>query len=640
MSSIEKHTVKFSSLFNDWKQFLNIPNGIAPLDNQRKLPLENLPSEYLEIIPKANNNYLGLVRPDNVTIQVDENGMLSVNAQTHSVLIPDSIHFNNVVGKPNSLLLYGIEDAYTKTEIDSLFPSFNNFYRKNEIDARIPTLDYYYSRTQIDEKFLFINDNYPSNDYLTSNYYDKEYIDNVSFSTATINSLGLVKPDNVTTKVDEHGVISVTGSALTTDSVHWNNVTSKPTTVYGFGIVDAYTKTEIDFLLPKYNIGDYYTKVEVNEFFLSKETFLAEFPTIAKSDNLGLVMPDGVTLQVDHNGILSVLNNSTGLTPDAIHWNKIVAKPNTLDGYNLTNVYTKEETDNIFSTKAESAVQPAGSNILGIVKPDNQTIIVSDYGTLSVIGQAATNPIGVEFKEGPGIKIDAYTISVNFGKNYNQVARGDHTHNLNDLNFNYIKPTKLGKNYPTSNSFLRGDGYWYEIKANYTNGPGLILDNNSKFSVDFGLNNNQVARGDHTHNINNLDGQLDISYFGDNSPSNTSYLRGDNTWVDVNDIVNDSNISKLNISSKLEDFTALRFYTYFVNTTDNSINVTLPNSPEDGDWFVIVDLKNNFSENNVIIKYDNTNIDDVNGDYVLDGTNNYSNQIKFVFFENNWFILV
>lgn len=629
----DSNTVKFSSLFSDWKQFLNIPNGIAPLDNQRKLPLENLPDEYLNIIPKANNDYLGLVRPDNVTIQVDESGIISVLG--NSSLIPDSVHFDNIVGKPHTLLQYGITDTYTKTEIDNLFPKFNEFYRKNEIDAKLPSLDYYYSKVDIDNIIFDIKEEYVSNEYINDHYYDKDYIDTIVFSKATLENIGLVKPDGVTTEIDDDGIISVTGSALTTDSVHWDNVTSKPSTVYGFGINDCYTKTEIDHLLPKYNIGNYYTKYEVNEFFLTKEEFISDFPSKATLEDTGMVMPDGITLTVDHNGILSVLHSSTGSTPDAIHWDKIIAKPTSLEGYNLTNVYTKTEIDSIFSTKEESAVQPASSNTLGIIKPDNQTTTVSQYGTISVLAHPDTNPLSVEFVEGNGgIKIDGYELSVNFGNTYDTVPRGDHTHDINDLTGN-IPPDKLAKNSPTSSSFLRGDGYWYETKLKYSNGSGLILEDN-KFSVDFGSSNNQVPRGDHTHNINTLDGKFNITILGDNDPSNTSYLRGDNTWVDVEDIIESIDPYRHNILSKNQDFTALNFYYYFLNTTNNEINVHLPAAPKDGDWFSIVDETESFAINKAIVISNGQYINNRKNNYFL--TTNRSN-IKFIFYSNSWHIV-
>lgn len=69
------------------------------------------------------------------------------------------------------------------------------------------------------------------------------------------------------------GVLSASGGG-TADSVDWSNVQNKPTTVGGYGITDAYTKTAVDSKLNEkantstslsgYGITDAYTKTAVD----------------------------------------------------------------------------------------------------------------------------------------------------------------------------------------------------------------------------------------------------------------------------------------------------------------------------------------------------------------------------------------
>lgn len=65
---------------------------------------------------------------------------------------------------------------------------------------------------------------------------------------ATAEILGGVKIGAGLTINPETGVVSATGGG-TADSVDWANVQSKPTTIEGYGISDAYTKKEIDEFL-------------------------------------------------------------------------------------------------------------------------------------------------------------------------------------------------------------------------------------------------------------------------------------------------------------------------------------------------------------------------------------------------------
>lgn len=111
-----------------------------------------------------------------------------------------------------------------------------------------------------------------------------ENANNYTLPTASTETLGGVKV-GAGLRIDG-GVLSATGGG-TADAVDWSNVQNKPTTVSGYGITDAYTKTEIDgkgFLtasdiknkadksttLAGYGITDAYTKEETEGKLIQK----------------------------------------------------------------------------------------------------------------------------------------------------------------------------------------------------------------------------------------------------------------------------------------------------------------------------------------------------------------------------------
>jgi hypothetical protein len=108
---------------------------------------------------------------------------------------------------------------------------------------------------------------------------------------------------------------------ITVADVIWSEILSKPNTLSGYGIADAYTKSEVNSLIPTsfawaaiinkpttlngYGITDAYTKSEVNAL---------------------------------------VTGGSVDLT-----WGSITNTPSTLSGYGITDSYTKTEANTLFS---------------------------------------------------------------------------------------------------------------------------------------------------------------------------------------------------------------------------------------------------------------------------------------------------
>lgn len=78
-------------------------------------------------------------------------------------------------------------------------------------------------------------------------------LENTGVSSGTYNN----SPTAITPlTIDSKGRITGTGSAVTITPA-WSSISSKPTTLSGYGITDAYTKTQVDSLIPAGGSGGY-----------------------------------------------------------------------------------------------------------------------------------------------------------------------------------------------------------------------------------------------------------------------------------------------------------------------------------------------------------------------------------------------
>lgn len=86
----------------------------------------------------------GIVKPDNITIQVDEEGIISANLPKNISELTNDIGYltehqdiSNKADKSTTIAGYNIQDAYTKLEIDNKFtqftPDLSNYYTKEQI---------------------------------------------------------------------------------------------------------------------------------------------------------------------------------------------------------------------------------------------------------------------------------------------------------------------------------------------------------------------------------------------------------------------------------------------------------------------------------------------------------------------------
>ena len=133
--------------------------------------------------------------------------------------------------KLTSLSDYLVSDI--ENEIDNINLTLNNVATKTELSTKVD---------KIPGKGL------SSEDYTTANKIKLDSIDlnsiNYVLPVASDTVLGGVK-SSPTINISVDGTMSIASDI----SVAWSNITSKPTTIAGYNISDAYTTTEVDLLL-------------------------------------------------------------------------------------------------------------------------------------------------------------------------------------------------------------------------------------------------------------------------------------------------------------------------------------------------------------------------------------------------------
>ena len=164
---------------------------------------------------------------------------------------------------------------------------------------------------------------------------------------------------------------------------------NKATTISGYGITDAYTKTETDekfaekaTTLAGYGITDAYTKLEVDGKIAELINFRVEvvqsLPPQGQTNVLYLVPKEGTGSDV-YDEYIWIVNGNVGhyefigtTQVDLSNYytkgeadNKFAVKATTLAGYGITDAYTKEEVNTALSGKQDD-LQLSESNINAI----------------------------------------------------------------------------------------------------------------------------------------------------------------------------------------------------------------------------------------------------------------------------------
>ena len=244
----------------------------------------------------------------------------------------------NKANKATTLAGYGIEDAYTKTEVDGKIPNVSGKADKATTLAGYGITDAY-TKSEVDGKIPDISGKADS-----ENVYTKEEVDgkipDVSDKADKATTLAGYGIEDAYTKTEVDGKIP-----------NIENKADKSTTLAGYGIEDAYTKTEVDEKIPdisgKADKANVYTKEEVD----------GKIPDIdGKADKATSIAGYGIEDAYTKTEVDGKIPNVSGKAD----------KATTLEGYGITDAYTKSEVDGKIpnvENKADKSTTLAGYGI-------------------------------------------------------------------------------------------------------------------------------------------------------------------------------------------------------------------------------------------------------------------------------------
>lgn len=211
---------------------------------------------------------------------------------------------NGKANKATTIAGYGITDAYTKTEVDAKVASVYKYKGSVANEAALPTKD------------LTVGDVYNLEDTGM----------NVAWTGKDWDKLG--------------SVVDLT-PYLTKDDAG-KTYAAKATTLAGYGISDAYTKTEVDTALGKKVDAVTGKGLSTNDYTTAEKTKLTGIATGAEVNKIDAVKVNGTALTITDKAVNIDLSN-------------YATKSTTLAGYGITNAYTKDEVNTELGKKANSS---------------------------------------------------------------------------------------------------------------------------------------------------------------------------------------------------------------------------------------------------------------------------------------------
>ena len=170
-------------------------------------------------------------------LRLDANGKLPASI-TGNAATATNVAFSGITGLPTTLADYGIADAYTKTATDSAISAAVAGVQSGNVSTATSAGKLTTART------IAI-----TGDVTWSVSFDGSA--NVSAAGTLANS-GVTAGTYPKVTVNAKGLVTGGASLVAADipSLDWSKITSgKPTTLSGYGIGDAYTKTEVDTAL-------------------------------------------------------------------------------------------------------------------------------------------------------------------------------------------------------------------------------------------------------------------------------------------------------------------------------------------------------------------------------------------------------
>ena len=170
----------------------------------------------------------------------------------------------------------------------------------------------------------------------------------------------------------------------------WENIWDKPHTISGYGITDAYTKTEIDGFIRDVNETLEETKNVINEDVTNKTEELHNRINSTNShvdDVEAQLKSKIVTVQKNLESSQKTLNDKINLLESNVEqeieelktsnisWDRVVNTPTTLAEYGIADAYTKEEVD----AKTSSVYTYKGSVTSALQLPTSNMIVGDVY---------------------------------------------------------------------------------------------------------------------------------------------------------------------------------------------------------------------------------------------------------------------
>lgn len=211
---------------------------------------------------------------------------------------------NGKADKATTISGYGITDAYTKTEVD----------------AKVSSV-YKYKGSVADESAL------PTEGQVVGDVYNLEDTGmNVAWTGEGWDNLG--------------SVIDLTPYLTKEDA--GKTYAAKATTLEGYGIADAYTKSAVDTELNKKVDKETGKQLSTNDYTTAEKTKLTGIATGAEVNKIDAVKVNGTALGITDKAVNIDLSN-------------YATKSTTLAGYGITNAYTKDEVNTELGKKANSS---------------------------------------------------------------------------------------------------------------------------------------------------------------------------------------------------------------------------------------------------------------------------------------------
>ena len=277
-----------------------------------------------------------------------------------------SVSWNNVTDKPTTIAGYGITNAYTKSQTDTLLAgksSTSHTHTFASITNKPTTIVGYgitdaYTKSQTDTLLAGKSDTGHTHTFAS-----------ITDKPTTIAGYGIT--DAYTkSQVDTF----LAGKSDTGHTHTFSSITNKPTTIAGYGITDAYTSSQVNTIVSNYLplsggtlTGALYSNSNINASGTVTSNSIISVNDVsayggASSPSWSLSVIDNLTststtdaLSANQGRILKdLIDNFSGGTASSVSWNNVTNKPTTIAGYGITDAYTKSEIDTALAGKSNT----------------------------------------------------------------------------------------------------------------------------------------------------------------------------------------------------------------------------------------------------------------------------------------------